>query len=315
MRTIILATSKFGTPVTDYFKTIGYLFSSNGYRVIFLFDGKEKAFPEAPENVLFFSWPSKRPTKFADFVFLGKVIRKYKPVLCLSNFGSTNVMTLMSFFLGVRNRVNYIHTTTVQIETDSTNRTKLRFLKIRKKIIYMLCTHYFTNSNGTKQDTIKNYGIKAEKITVFPLLLSRSILDYKTKEKRERSIVIVGRLHPSKGHEELIEQFAVCLKRLPELKLRIIGGGHLEGRLKEKASELGILENVIFMGSIPNERISNEYRRVLASVSSSIDEAYGLVNIEALREGTPLICTVTAGSKDILEEDECGGEPSLEETT
>ena len=56
------------------------------------------------------------------------------------------------------------------------------------------------------------------------------------------------------------------------------------------------------MGFIPNDSVDIIYRSALASISSSMQEAYGLNNIEALREGTPLICTKTAGSDDILVE-------------
>ena len=66
------------------------------------------------------------------------------------------------------------------------------------------------------------------------------------------------------------------------------------------AKELNITENLVFLGNIPNEKISEIFSSSLIGISSSIDEAYGLINIESLREGTPIICTKTAGSIDIL---------------
>ena len=62
-----------------------------------------------------------------------------------------------------------------------------------------------------------------------------------------------------------------------------------------------INKNVIFYGNISNKKINKIFSNSLASISASRSEAFGIVSIESLREGTPLLCTDTEGSKDILE--------------
>ena len=94
--------------------------------------------------------------------------------------------------------------------------------------------------------------------------------------------------------------FKNSLIKFPDLKLKIIGEGKLKQELIVLTKKLKIFENVIFLGNVPNNKIGDYFSKSLVNISSSIDEAYGLVNIEALREGTPLICTRTAGSLDIL---------------
>ena len=59
--------------------------------------------------------------------------------------------------------------------------------------------------------------------------------------------------------------------------------GILENKLKQLANSLGLVDNIIFIGGIPNKFVGNEFSKGLVSISSSIDEAYGLVNIEALK--------------------------------
>lgn len=302
MKAIIISTSKFGNAVSDYYKELGRVFEEKNYKVIFIFDQQVSTIESNSINTFFYTWPSKRPTNFKDFIFLSKLIYKYKPVLCISNFGSTNVMSIVSWVFGVKNRINYIHTTTKAIENDFDNHFKLNLLKFRKKQIFKLNTHFFTNSKGTKENSIKSFNITRDKIYVFPLLIKKSKQIYLKKIKRNHSLIIVGGLTPNKGHEQLIHQFKDCLKKYPDLKLKIIGDGYLKERLEEIVNHLELTENILFEGKVSNKFIGMFFSRSLISISSSFDEAYGLVNIEALREGTPIICTKTAGSKDILVE-------------
>ena len=103
----------------------------------------------------------------------------------------------------MKNRINYIHTTSTQLLIDSkASSFKNKFQHHRKKWIYSLNTHLFTNSNGNKNDSSNYYDIPKKKISVFPLLIKKSNLKYKDFQERENSITIVGRLDHSKGHRE-----------------------------------------------------------------------------------------------------------------
>lgn len=306
-RTILIAMSPLGNPISDYYNSLANEFIKSNYKVIFIFDGLKELDnvffenKEALKNKTIFYWPNKRPTKFSDFYFLFNLIKKEKPLMCISNFGSTNVVSVISYLLRVKNRINYIHTTSTQLFIDSKNKwVKRLFLKYRKQLIYNLNTQLFTNSNGTKKDTSEFYSFLNKKIKVFPLLIKESNIRYKIKEERECYVCIVGRLDPSKGHREVLYLFKKCLSKFPDLKLKIVGDGHLKDELIELSKSLKIYSNVIFTGKLPYSKVSKILSNSLVSISSSIEEAYGLVNIEALREGTPLICTRTAGSLDIL---------------
>ncbi len=302
MKTILIGTSKFGSPVSDYFNEIGNGFNKKGYKVIFVFDGLVKSLPSNSENQLYFSWPNERPTKVNDFVFLYKIIKKYQPVLCLSNFGSTNVISIVSYLCNVKYRVNYIHTTSKAIINDSQNLLKTRLLKYRKIFVLKLNNFFFTNSSGTKEDAISAYFLNMKKIEVCPLLIKDNNINFVSKLNREFNVVIVGGLSSTKGHKQLIYQFLDCVDKLPLLKLKIIGEGYLKEELIKLTKEIKIEKNVEFLGKMTNLEVQNIFATSLISISSSIDEAFGLVNIEALRAGTPIICTKTAGSLDILNE-------------
>lgn len=169
MKCVLICCSPFGNAVSDYFKYLGRSFNELNYKVIYIFDGRIE---EVDNQDCFYSWPSKRPTKFKDFVFLSKVLKKYKPEICISNFGSTNVVGIVSFFYRIKYRLNYVHTTQVQIQHDSNySKIKTNLLRFRKNLVYNLYTHLLTNSNGTKKDILKHFLFEKKYIHVFPLLI------------------------------------------------------------------------------------------------------------------------------------------------
>src|SRR5690606_27298489 len=112
MNVIVIGTSFFGNPVSDYYRALSKVFSENGYRVVFIFDGMNKDLPISEKNISYYKWPSSRPTNIKDFLFAYRILGLYKPILTISNFGSHNVLTLLGFIFNVKNRIDYIHTIT-----------------------------------------------------------------------------------------------------------------------------------------------------------------------------------------------------------
>jgi glycosyltransferase involved in cell wall biosynthesis len=146
----------------------------------------------------------------------------------------------------------------------------------------------------------KSFKIEKDKISVLPYLLEKSKNNWKPIEKREFSICIVGRLSLSKGHKNLLYAFNECIKIDPKLKLLIVGDGPEKKTLQKLTKSLKQKSHVVFLGNIPNRDIGTIFSKCFASISASRSEAFGIVNIESLREGTPVICTNTEGAKDII---------------
>lgn len=104
----------------------------------------------------------------------------------------------------------------------------------------------------------------------------------------ERLIISVGRLVYYKGFDVLIRAMAEVRG-----KLLIVGDGPLRGDLERLASQLGIADKVVFAGEIDNNAIPPYYHAAdlfaLASVARS--EAFGIVQIEAMAAGLPVVNT------------------------
>jgi lipopolysaccharide/colanic/teichoic acid biosynthesis glycosyltransferase len=104
----------------------------------------------------------------------------------------------------------------------------------------------------------------------------------------EPTVLFVGRLVPYKGVD-------VLLRALPGLGVRvtIVGDGPCRASLERLAAELGVADRVTFAGQIPDEARLEAYRAadvcVLPSVSRQ--EAFGMVQVEAMLSGLPVVST------------------------
>ena len=286
--------------VYQYFKALGDEFVKHDFSVVYIFDQLLEVLPSNSKNKSFLSWPSKRPTKLKDFIFLGNLIKKYKPQYCIAVFGSVNTMMLASYFYSVNGRIAWVRTTQTQILKDSNNPIKSKLLAFRKSFIYSLATQIITNSEGTKKDSILNFGINPKKITALSNLKQKTLIKNKPRVGREFSLIVVGRLDESKGHRILFKQFKNVVNKYPNLKLKVLGTGILLNQLKEDVNNLQLKENIIFLGKVDSNLIGQFFSECLIGISSSFSEAFGWVNIESLNEGTPIISTETEGGKDIL---------------
>ncbi|MCW2100770.1 UNVERIFIED_ORG: glycosyltransferase involved in cell wall biosynthesis [Pseudomonas psychrophila] len=110
----------------------------------------------------------------------------------------------------------------------------------------------------------------------------------------------VGRLHPDKDQATLIKGFAQARTDLPaDSQLVILGKGRLEQDLKELARELGVAEQVKFLGQVPDAR--RYFRAFDVFALSSDHEPFGMVLLEAMAAGVPLLATACGGAKEVVE--------------
>jgi glycosyltransferase involved in cell wall biosynthesis len=110
----------------------------------------------------------------------------------------------------------------------------------------------------------------------------------------------VGRLDANKDQATLIRAFAAALPSLPPGSLlAIMGGGVLEDALKALTVELGIWESVRFLGQVDEGRRYFKAFNVL--VHSSVQDAFGMVLLEALAAHLPIVCSNYAGGREVVE--------------
>jgi glycosyltransferase involved in cell wall biosynthesis len=116
-------------------------------------------------------------------------------------------------------------------------------------------------------------------------------------------ILTVGRLAAAeryKGFDEVIDLMPNLLKRFPRLKYLIVGDGDDRSRLEAKVRALGVQDNVIFAGRIPEIEKVAHYNLADVYVMPSTGEGFGIVLIEAAACGVPIIGSGVDGSREAL---------------
>lgn len=139
-----------------------------------------------------------------------------------------------------------------------------------------------------------------------PNIVDESFLSVAPAPSAERSTfryLNVGNLVPVKGQADLLRAFAQQFSGHPRVELRIGGGGPLRGELERLAESLGIGRQVIFLGQLDREQVAAEMRGCDAFVLSSHYETFGVVLIEALACGRPVVATECGGPECIVHED------------
>lgn len=110
----------------------------------------------------------------------------------------------------------------------------------------------------------------------------------------------VGRLHPDKDQATLLRGFARALPELPQgSMLAIMGAGPLEQALKEQARQLGVEQSVRFLGKVPEARRYFKAFDVFALTSDH--EPFGMVLLEAMAAGVPVICSDCGGGREVVD--------------
>lgn len=121
--------------------------------------------------------------------------------------------------------------------------------------------------------------------------------DYKLREN-DILLVTVGRLVARKAIDQLID--AVARLNNPQVKLLIMGSGPQEKMLRNKAKECHINEQIHFLGQVDETEKFRILNMADAFVSSSQHEGFGIVFLEAMACGLPVICYDHGGQTDFL---------------
>ncbi len=120
---------------------------------------------------------------------------------------------------------------------------------------------------------------------------------------------LLDEFHRYKGLDLLLEALNLVKKDIPHIKLKVGGGGKLLQYYRDKAASLGLEDNVEFLGYIPNERIPEHYANcnlfVLPSISAS-QEGFGIVLLEALASGRPVVTTEIVGMAEDIKKHKAG---------
>lgn len=117
----------------------------------------------------------------------------------------------------------------------------------------------------------------------------------------EPLVVTAIRLVKRKGAEHLVTAFSKVLQRVPDAKLVIAGGGPEAANLHALMKKLGIENSTFMLGTLSREQVIKLIAAADIFVLPSLMESFGLVLLEAMAAGVPIVCTRAGGVPEIVE--------------
>lgn len=200
------------------------------------------------------------------------------------------------------------------LESSAENQRVLnvKLKKTLEQIVYRRAICFIVLSQAFKNLLHEQYGVPLNKIHVVPGGVD--LEQFETKSTRiearaelgweqERTIIFcVRRLAKRMGLENLIQAIARVRDRYPDVLLYIAGKGALAETLEAQIAELNLTDNVRLLGYVPDEQLPTAYRAANFSVVPTVSfEGFGLIIIESLLAGTPVLGTPVGGIPEILQ--------------
>jgi glycosyltransferase involved in cell wall biosynthesis len=160
------------------------------------------------------------------------------------------------------------------------------------------------DNEGSKETVIREYGVNKDKIRVV-INEGADLENYEASSCEGKVILFVGRLHERKGLDVFLPIFKQVLDEEKAI-LRIVGSGEKESALKLQAEKLGLKNNIQFLGFLSDSEIRKQYSEASIFVLPSRYEGFGIVLLEALASGLPIVATRTGISSKVVKEGKNG---------
>lgn len=123
------------------------------------------------------------------------------------------------------------------------------------------------------------------------------------RASNERVVVVAGRMVAEKGQARALAAFALAAQRDPKLRLELIGDGPERALLERRAQQVGLADRVDFPGWRPREETLARMKSAWCVLvpSSSIQEGFGLVLVEAMALGVPVVASDIPVFREVAE--------------
>ncbi len=159
------------------------------------------------------------------------------------------------------------------------------------------------NSNFTKNNIIKHYGVKQNKIKV--VYNSVEIDEHLEKMSKiniqnKKIVFYIGRLSMHKGPDHLLRAAQKVLEKDSNIVFVFGGKGEMRCQLIEMAIQMGIIDKVIFTGFISDQQRNQFFQSAHLYVLPSVSEPFGIVALEALSNNVPILISKQSGVSEVL---------------
>jgi phosphatidyl-myo-inositol dimannoside synthase len=151
----------------------------------------------------------------------------------------------------------------------------------------------------------RRYGVPATRLAVVPepidlVAWGEQFARAPRRPRRGPVILSVARMYPRKRLGDLLRAAAALTARIPEARTRIVGHGPEWEQLVRLRSELGVSDTVELLGDVTRERLAEEYVNADLFCLPSIQEGFGIVFLEAMAAGLPVVACRAAAIPEVV---------------
>jgi len=197
--------------------------------------------------------------------------------------------------------VAHIHAT----ERDRSGAGEDPEIRRREREGLLTADQVICNSLRMRRQVVESYKVDPTRIHVVPWGLDDPGAAPEVPEPQpfpddEPVVVFVGRVTRQKGPDYFIDMARRVADVVPRVRFVVVGTGDLLPRIIERTVELGLAERVHFTGGVSGPDVDRAFRMATVCVMPSVSEPFGLVALESLRNGTPVIVARDAGVAEVV---------------
>jgi len=153
------------------------------------------------------------------------------------------------------------------------------------------------------QASIRKFTSGDQQILTIPNMVDTGFFIPPAKRQRDPLVILsIGRLEHEKGMDLVIRAFSRLVNEIPGARLRIVGQGPLEQQLRGMASKINGADGIHFLGKLTPEQLLTELQQAKILAVASRYEAFGVVFIEAMSTGLPVLAARSGGPETFVAE-------------
>lgn len=246
-----------------------------------------------------------------------KLIKTFRPIVLHSHQLKSGTQAIFAgWAAGAPKRIYHVHTPIFQWQLPLWKKLTFFWANFIINMIVgnFFATHVIALTDTIKKERIKKERIREDKILVIPNGIETevflNVVDKKLIRKgwgilkEDIAVGNISRLTEEKGHEILIKSFAQALNFLDfpnysNIKLIIAGDGHLRPTLEKLVEDLNIADKVLFLGQFKEEDKFKILSGFNLFVFPTLAEGFGIVLIEAMLMGLPVVCSDLSVLKEV----------------
>lgn len=211
-----------------------------------------------------------------------------------------------------------MHDVIYKMFPETLRRSRLAYYRFIVPKVAQRCKYLITDSQGAKNDIVRELKIDPSKVKAIPLAASEefnnTISEEQTQRVREtyslpeQYILSVGTLEPRKNLSTLIDAFMKIAQDFPSTNLVIAGraGWGYEKLFPDEQSNHSFRDRIQFLGFVPKADLPVIYRLASVFAFPSLYEGFGLPLLEAMMSGTPVVASGIPTSLELLKTEGTG---------